>query len=158
LPIRTATSRPSGDRPAEADDLDRQREGAEAGDHLAVVGDHRHAVTRRGDDLLLQERRPAALDQVQPRVDLVGPVDGEVDPLDLVEPAERHAELLGEPDGGARGRDALDLQPLGGDPLRQEPHEPAGGRAGAETERHPVLHHLERARRGGALGDVGGSE
>ena len=73
----------------------------------------------------------------------------------VVEPAERHAELLGEPDRGARGGDALDRQPFAADAIGEQPHEPARRRAGAEAEHHAVLHHLEGAGGGGALGVVG---
>ena len=40
---------PPGRRPAEADDLDRQREAPEGRHPLAVVGDHHHARARGGD-------------------------------------------------------------------------------------------------------------
>ncbi len=53
--------RAPGDAPAEAHDLDRQREGAEPGHALGLIGDHHHAVAGAGDDLLLQaapRRRP----------------------------------------------------------------------------------------------------
>ena len=49
----------------------------------------------------------------------------------------------------------IDVEAGAADALGEQPHEPSRGRAGAEPERHPVIDHLEGARRGGAFGDVG---
>ena len=49
-------------------------------DLLGRVGDDDHPVASRGDDLLLQKRAAAALDQVQRRIELVRAVDGQVEP------------------------------------------------------------------------------
>ena len=74
--------------PAEAHDLDRQRERPEPGDALALVGDHHHAPAGRRHDLLLQQRRATPLYQVQLGVELVGAIDGEVDLRHLLQPPQ----------------------------------------------------------------------
>src|SRR3712207_8702288 len=85
--------------PAEAHDLDREPERlAEPPDALALLG-YDHEAARGGhDDLLAQQRGPAALDEPEPRVDLVGAVDREVQP--------RAAVQLDRLDSG-RGRQLL---------------------------------------------------
>ena len=64
-------------------------------DQLALVGNHDHALRRRRDDLLAQQRAAAALDQAQLVVDLVGAVDGQVEIRLVVERRQRDAEALG---------------------------------------------------------------
>ena len=70
-------------RPAEGDDLDRQRRArAELIDAL-FGGRHQHVVVAgEGDELLAQQRAAAALDGVERGIDLVGAIDAEVEALD----------------------------------------------------------------------------
>ena len=76
---------------------------------------------------------------------------------DLVELRSGTPSSCGQPPVALEVATPVTSSPLA-DPLGQQPHEPGGGRAGAEAERHPVLDHLQRPRGGGALGEVGGSE
>ena len=97
-------------RKAERNDFDRQRKRPEHWDQLGRIGDHRHPLRGRGDDLLAQERAAAALDQPELRIDLVRPVDRQIELGDVIQRRERNAEapclLLGRP-----GRpDAHDLK------------------------------------------------
>ena len=72
---RRVAARPNGI------DLDRQRKAAERSHPFGIVGDHDHAVRRRRDDLFAQQRAAAALDQVAARIDFVGAVDGQIEPV-----------------------------------------------------------------------------
>ena len=63
-------------------------------DPFGIVGDHDHAIRRRGHDLLPQQRAAAALDQVERGIDFVGAVDREVEPVDLVERGQRNPAAL----------------------------------------------------------------
>ena len=94
----------------ERNDLDRQRKAAENIDPFGVVGDHDHAIRGRRHDLFPQQRAAAALDQIERGIDLVGAVDGEIEPVDLVERGQRNAALLGLDAGRLRGRHAHHLQ------------------------------------------------
>ena len=77
---------------AEGHDLHRQRElGAEHGRQLRLVDDDDLAPAGLGHDLLVQQGAPAAFDEVELRVDLVGPVDGDVDDGMVGERRERDA-------------------------------------------------------------------
>ena len=142
-------------RPAEAHDLDRQREGAE--------------VRRRtcSSSAITTMRRLAAATIFSCRSAAPPPLirlsrgrsrrrrrrSGRCARPRRACAAARRAPRPARPSRSRSRRPATD-SPVVADPLRQQPHEPAGGRAGAEAERHPVLDQLERARRGGALGDV----
>ena len=79
-------------REAEGNDLDRQRKGAEHANQLGRIGDHRHPLRGRGDDLLAQQRAAAALDQSQLRIDFVRSVDRQIELRKLVQRRERNAE------------------------------------------------------------------
>ena len=64
---------------AEAHHLDGQGKPAEPVDALGGIGDDHHALGRDGHDLLPQQGPPAALDQPQVVVELVGAVDGKIE-------------------------------------------------------------------------------
>ena len=57
--------------------------------HLDVVGDHDHAIGRRGDDLFTQQCAAAALDEIERGIDLVGAIDRQIEPVDVVERGQR---------------------------------------------------------------------
>ena len=88
----------------------------------------------------------AALDQVERAVDLVGAVDGEIEPVDRIERGQRNVARFGLGAGRFRGRHADHLHPAG-NLLAEQVDKMLGGRAGAEPELHAVLHMLQRLRR-----------
>ena len=70
---------------AERNDLDRQRKAAETFDPFGFIGDHDHAIRGRGHDLFPQQRAAAALDEIERGIDLVGAIDRQIEPVDVVE-------------------------------------------------------------------------
>ncbi len=115
------------------DHLDRQREGAEHVDQLALVGDADEALGEVGDDLLARQRGAAALDHAAAPVDLVGAVDVDRQPLDLGWPRAPRMPC-------ARSRSVLALE-LDTAPAmrsrmrRQRVDEVVDRRAGADADR-----------------------
>ena len=75
-------------------------------------GDHDHLVAGGGDDLFLQQRPAAALDQVEIGIELIRAVDGHVQPFRLVEADDLDAHLAGKLGGTGGGGHALDLEPV----------------------------------------------
>jgi len=156
--LQQLADQPPGGGGAEAHQLDRQRKRTQRRHLLGGVGNHHHPGRRRGDDLLLQQRPAAALDQVQARVEFVGPVDGQVEPAGLVQRGQGNAQRFGLRPGLAGGRNARDPQTLGAHPLGQQIDEPTRGRAGAEAQGHAVLDEFQRPGGGGALAPFGGRQ
>ncbi len=115
-------------------------------DPFRIVGDHDHAIRRRRHDLFAQQRAAAALDDVKSRIDLVRAIDGQIEPVDVVQRRQRDAAALRVGTGRLRGRHADDLK-SGADPLTKKFDKVPGGRAGAEAELHAVAYMLERAGR-----------
>ena len=108
---------------------------------------------RRGDDLLPQVGAAAALDQPAVGRDLVGPVDRDVEALEAAELLDRDAQPPRLFLGRDRGRDAADAV----EAARGERRQQVGDRrAGAEPDRHSVLHELGGGLGGEALLVVGG--
>src|SRR5258708_2237599 len=97
----------------------------------------------RRDDPPPHQGAAVALDQVEARIDLIGPVDREVDDP-LVEARQRHAEVPGQSPGILRRRHASHRESLP-DPRPQRAHERGCGPAGAEADPHPVANGSERA-------------
>ena len=65
----------------------------------------RHAASgRQGDDLLAEQCPSPALDHPELRIDLVGTVQVDVEPFDLVEVAERDLQAAGQLGGLRAGR------------------------------------------------------
>ena len=130
--------------PAEADHLDRQpRPLAEALHALGRLG-HDHEAARGGDhDLLAQERAAAALDEPEPRVDLVGAVERQVERRLAVQLHDLDAGLACQLAGALRSHRRADAVALG-EHLDHRPDGPPG----AEPDGHPGLHE----RRGGRCG------
>lgn len=125
--------------PAELHDLDGHGEAApaQAGDELRLVRDDDEAGGCGLDHLLAEEGAAAALDEVEGGVDLVGPVDGEVEAGVLVEGGEGDAEGGGLLEGALRGRDADDVAELaGGEEVADLGDDEGSGGAGAEAEDH----------------------
>ena len=109
-------------------------------DALALVGDDDQPARGRGDDLLPQQRPAQPLDQVQPRVDLVRAVNGDIDRRVVVEAAQGHAAALGFA-GGHLGRgdadDALELPR--GQQRAEATHGKDGRAARAQADDHARL-------------------
>jgi hypothetical protein len=120
-------------RQAKRNDLDGQRKGAELMDELGGIGDDDHPFRGCGDDLLAQQRAPAALDQPKLGIDLVRPVDRQIELQKLVQRRYRNAEAFCLPLGCFGRGDAANVE-TGFDPLANEVDEMARGRAGAEAE------------------------
>ena len=91
-----------------------------------------------GDDLLAKERAPAALDQAQLPVQLVGAVDGDVEDRQFVEGAHRNAKLAAKTIRALGGGDARHLEP-GAHMLAENADEGLGCRAGSYPEIDPLF-------------------
>ena len=104
-------------------------------DDLVASGDHDEAVGRRGDDLLARVRAAAALDEPAVGLDLVGAVDRDVEPVELLERLDREPERARRDLGRDRGRDAADVEPARGERRQQV----GDRRAGAEPDPVAVL-------------------
>src|SRR3972149_6363556 len=87
-----------------------------------------------GDDLLARERVAATLDEPSVGGDLVGPVDGDVQAIEVVERLDREPERTRQLLRARRGGDTADVQPTGGQGLE----EAVDRRAGAEPDDHPL--------------------
>ena len=130
-------------RQAERNHFDRQRKTAENFDPFGIVGDHDHAIRGAGNDLLAQQRTAAALDDIERGIDFVGAVDGQVEPVDIVERGQRNAASHRIVAGRLRGRHAHDIESAA-HPLTEQFDKMLRGRAGAEPELHAVANLLER--------------
>ena len=135
-----------GRREAERNHLNRQRKAAQHIDPFGVVSDHNHAIGGCRHDLLPEQCPAAALDQVERGIDLVGAVNRQIEPVDVVEGGQRNAAALGLHARRLRGRNAHNSH-SGADFLTQEVDEMLGGRAGAEPQPHAVAHLFQCARR-----------
>lgn len=133
-----------GGADAEQVHFHRQRKGAQGLDVLGGVGNHDHAVACDRDDLLAQQRGTAALDEAQASIDLVGPVDGEIEFGQVFEGGERDALALAGDAGRLRGRHAGHFEPRA-HALTQQLDEGRGRAARADAEAHPVLDQGDRA-------------
>ncbi len=149
--------------PAEPHDLDRQRATFAEVPHELVVLDHdEQPGGGAGQQLLAQERAAAALEQVEPGVDLVGAVHDQVEQrrpraaVDRAAPFE--IELVEGDDGKARrARQAVGLRRGGhaeqrralGPALRGELDDRRDGAPRAETDRRTRREALGRGARGG---------
>src|SRR3954447_6154246 len=140
-------------RPAKRNHLYRKRKATESLHPFGLICDHYHAIRRRGDDLLAQQRAAATLDQVERSVEFVRAIDREVQPVDLLQRGQRNAAPCRIRAGCFRCRHADHFQSRA-NPFAQELNEMLRRRAGAETELHAVLHLLERARCGLPLQSV----
>jgi hypothetical protein len=109
-------------------------------------GDHDHPVRRRGDDLLAQQRAAAALDEIERGIDLVGAVDGEIEPVDLVQRGQTNAAAYRIGTGGFRGWHADHIEPVA-NTHPQQFDKMLRGRTGTEAQLHAVGHEFERAGR-----------
>ena len=88
--------RDAGQRGGEAEGAKLQRDrGPDPVHRLRGVRDHDEALRRGGDDLLAGVGAAASLDQPMIGRDLVGAVDRDVEPIELVEGLHRDAELRG---------------------------------------------------------------
>jgi hypothetical protein len=158
LPGNTALRKCIGDGPLrrrqpERNYLHGQGKTAEDIDPFGIVGDHDHAIRRRRHDLLPQQRAAAALDQVERGIEFVGAIDGEIEPVDLVERGQGDLALLRLNASNLRGRYADHAQPTG-NPLAQQFDKMLRGRTGAEPQLHAILHMLQRLRRSLSLQSI----
>ena len=121
---------------AEGDDLDGQAvKGAELRRHLGFVDHDDFALAGLGHDFLVEQGAAAAFDQIEARVDLVGPVDGHIDDGGALGIDQREA---GRPGGaghfGRSGEAAESGQFAGGVAAGDFADGMDGGRAGAESD------------------------
>ena len=121
---------------AEGDDLDGQAvKGAELRRHLRFVDHDDFALAGLGHDFLVEQGAAAAFDQIEARVDLVGPVDGQIDDGGALGIDQREA---GRPGGaghfGRSGEAAESGQFAGGVAAGDFADGMDGGRAGAESD------------------------
>ena len=96
---------------AKGDDFHRQHAAsAEAVHQLLFTYEDDQSARSRGHDLLAQQRPTKTLNQVELRIDLVGPVHSQVDGLHVVQRDQWDVQALGECGGGLRSRHAAYLQ------------------------------------------------
>ena len=88
----TSPSRRSVALSPNAEQLERDRCGDRV-DRLRRVGDDDEALSRRGDDLLARVGAAPALDEPAVGRDLVGAVDRDVEPVEVLEGLDRDPEL-----------------------------------------------------------------
>src|SRR5450631_773438 len=131
---------------AERNDLDWQRKAAENLDPFGIIGDHDHAIRRRGHDLFAQQCAATALDEVERGIDFIRAIDRQIEPIDVIERGQRNAAAHGIGAGRLRRRHADDVEP-GANPFAQQLDKMLRGRTGAEAELHAVGHEFERAAR-----------
>ena len=81
-------------------------------DQLVRRGDHDEALGGTRDDLLARVGSAAALHEPPGRIDLIGAVDRDVEPVEAVERLHRDAEPAGGLLGRGRGGDAAQPEPL----------------------------------------------
>jgi len=134
-----------GGFPSEGDDFDGYgNERSEAINNFGVVGDDRHTLAARGNDLFAQERSAVALDEEERAGDnFVGAVNREIELRFVGERRQRDIQrvclLL-----GMQGRGhANDSQPLFGNAVCQRVDEQSGGGARAQAEHHSVFDQLD---------------
>src|SRR5580658_4647328 len=84
-PAAARTQLPGDEAARHRDHLDGEREPAEGADELAVIDDAHEAPGGRGDDLLARQGAAAAFDQVALGGGLIGAVDVQVEPGELIE-------------------------------------------------------------------------
>ena len=138
--------RAQGGRQPEGQELERDGR-VQPIDRLVGGHDDDEPVGGRGHDPLAGLRAAPALDQPAERVDLVGPVDGQVEPVDVGEGPDVQPVGDGELLGRRRGRDAGDVQAA-----RPERRDQLGdGRPGSQPDPHAALHQRRRRLRGDAL-------
>jgi len=104
----------------------------------------------------MQQCATAALYQVEIAIDLVGTVDGQIQPARRVEGDDLDADLARQIGGAGRGGHAADAQPFVAHQIAEGAHHVRGGAAGAKPDTHPVLDEIDRAFRGHLLGRVDG--
>ena len=108
---------------------------------LRLVDDHDELVRDDLDHLLPQQGAAAALDQIQIGIDLVGTVDRDVEPRELVQRGQRNTQLLGLFFGSDRSRHGDDVLERA---IFQEHPEPLdrerGRRARAQADLHAARH------------------
>jgi hypothetical protein len=109
-------------------------------DDLVRRRDHDEPLGRRRDDLLARMRAAAALDQPALGVDLVGAVDRDVEPLELLERLDLDPQRARRDLGRDGGRHAADVQL----PRRERRQHRRDRRAGAEPDLVAVAHQLRR--------------
>ena len=137
-------------RESERDYFDGQGKASEHVDQLGVIGNDHHPGGGRGHDLLAQQRAPAALDQAQPRADLVGSVYGKVEFRRFIKGGERDSTGVRLRPRRLRGRNPDNRQP-GPHPLGQQLDKVVGGRPGPDPKPHAGFDHLQGPRCGGPL-------
>src|SRR5689334_21948118 len=107
-------------------------------DRLGGVGDNDEPVRGPGHDLLPGVRAAAALDQPAVRGDLVGAVDGDVEPVDARDVFDPQAQLTRRVLSTRRRGGAEDVEGSFGQGREQKRH----GRAGAKPDGHAALDQL----------------
>ena len=143
----------AGERGSHAvgEELERHRR-ADRLHELVGGGDDHEAVGRGRHDLLPRVRRAAALDEPAVRRDLVGPVDGQVEAVELVEGLDRQSQLACSALRLQRGGDAAEAQAAACERREEVRHRGAC----AQPDEHPVPDELGSRLGGDALFVVGG--
>ena len=126
---------------AERNDLDRQgMQCAETRRHLGIVDHDDLSLGRLGDDLFVEERASAALDEVKFRIDFVGAVDRDVNGLRSGIVNQRNPGLAGDAGDVGRGGEGFDAGQLAGGVATGDFADGMdGGRPRAEAHGHARL-------------------
>ena len=140
------TESPQGRGQPEGEKLERDRR-RERLHELVRRRDHHEALRRRSHDLLPGVGGTASLYEPACRIDLVGSVDGDVEPVEVLERLDQQAEISCPLLRLGGGRDAADLEALGCKSRKEE----GDRRARAESDRHSFLDEPSCFLRRGAL-------
>ena len=133
-----------GRLPAKRDHFHGNREcRAQTLHQFRLVHDHRHSLTRGGDDFFAQQRAAVALDQRQSaQLHFIGAVDGQINFILVCESRQRNAQAAGLLGGALRCGDTGETQSFFRDAAAEFTYEIGGGGTGAEADDHAVLHEL----------------
>ena len=122
----------------EGDYLHRQGgSGAEPRHHLGGVDDYDQLFAGARDDFLAQQGTAQTLDEIEPWIDLVGAVDGQIDRQAALQIEDFDVQLPGEAGRGLGCGYGADAQALRHAPP-QGPDGVFGGRAGSQAHHHAV--------------------
>ena len=117
-----------------------------------MVGDDQKTPRRLLHDLFAEKRAAPTFDQPQPGVDLICPVDGQIERLHVCQGHDFNASFAGllfRLRGCTDSLHVTDRTVTQG--FAEKPHQLYGGRSGAETDAHSALDLRECGPRGGDL-------
>ena len=77
-------------------DFDRQWKGTERINQFAFIGNHQHVLGGGRNDFFTQQRTTTTLDQRQCRINLIGPINGQIQLRCFLQRCQRYAKLFAQ--------------------------------------------------------------